>query len=387
MYDAPDYKSNLVYTCLGSVLVCDHVTTRTAASCSSAHRELDDRGLASWKDIANARGRRSLAQLEGAARTSAHHWNALCGSLRVNQAPDGVLAQMAREGGIMSALSNGCMRQVTQLVGGFMTANHMDESAINKHFGDFPNFTLLQKLVRYGAPITVAGNEAFKVNECVARGNYPMETKHIEVFQGKVVEDLCLGRALLLPKQIAIDVLGDRLHVNPVFIVEEGADKFRVIHDLSAAGHNSFSVNSATDFDSVPVVECGKVFSQVIYRIWQLRQNYPQERIVISKMDVKSAFRQIPVDLSGPLFGYCYEEMVVVDLRLQFGWRCSPGWWGVAGNAIEWAVQRFPPVGRPATLEPAVEECRQVKVCPPQQGTIIVSVSNDEQARRTHSWG
>ncbi|KAG5176403.1 hypothetical protein JKP88DRAFT_351103 [Tribonema minus] len=30
-----------------------------------------------------------------------------------------------------------------------------------------------------------------------------------------------------------------------------------------------------------------------------------------------------------------YNDLVVVDLRLQFGWRSSPGWWSLAGGAIE----------------------------------------------------
>ncbi|KAG5178050.1 hypothetical protein JKP88DRAFT_350439 [Tribonema minus] len=53
-------------------------------------------------------------------------------------------------------------------------------------------------------------------------------------------------------------------------------------------------------------------------------------------MDVKSAFRQLALDVRGPLLGYRYNDLVVVDLRLQFGWRSSPGWWSLAGGAIEW---------------------------------------------------
>ena len=43
-------------------------------------------------------------------------------------------------------------------------------------------------------------------------------------------------------------------------------------------------------------------------------------RIVLCRVDVKDAFRQVPVDPAGaPVFGYVVGDHVVVDLRLQFG--------------------------------------------------------------------
>ena len=35
------------------------------------------------------------------------------------------------------------------------------------------------------------------------------------------------------------------------------------------------------------------------------------------------------------MFGYATGEYVVVDLRLQFGWRNSPGFWGLMPSALE----------------------------------------------------
>jgi hypothetical protein len=46
---------------------------------------------------------------------------------------------------------------------------------------------------------------------------------------------------------------------------------------------------------------------------------------MISEMDATAAFRQLRVNTDGVLFGYVYEDMVILDLRLQFGWRSSPG--------------------------------------------------------------
>ena len=58
--------------------------------------------------------------------------------------------------------------------------------------------------------------------------------------------------------------------------------------------------------------------------------------IAVSKIDVEDAFRQVPVDPAGaPAFGYVVNDLAVVDFRLQFGWRSSPGFWGLMASALE----------------------------------------------------
>ena len=41
-----------------------------------------------------------------------------------------------------------------------------------------------------------------------------------------------------------------------------------------------------------------------------------------------------------PVFGYVAGGHVVVDLRLQFGWRNSPGFWGLVASALEHSHSR-----------------------------------------------
>ena len=40
--------------------------------------------------------------------------------------------------------------------------------------------------------------------------------------------------------------------------------------------------------------------------------------------------------LDGALLGFELEGLVYIDLRLQFGWRNSPGWWDLFGAALIW---------------------------------------------------
>ena len=104
--------------------------------------------------------------------------------------------------------------------------------------------------------------------------------------------------------------------------------KFRIIHDLTFAGSgNRSSVNEDTDFDCAPPRELGHMLRDVLLRVLHLMQKHgPYARIVLPRIDVKDAFRQVPVDPEGdPAFGYRVGNYAVVDLRLQFGWRSSPG--------------------------------------------------------------
>ena len=53
-------------------------------------------------------------------------------------------------------------------------------------------------------------------------------------------------------------------------------------------------------------------------------------------MGVKDAFRQVAVEITRTLvFGYVSGGLVVVDRRLPFGWRNSPGFWYLFGSALE----------------------------------------------------
>ena len=77
--------------------------------------------------------------------------------------------------------------------------------------------------------------------------------------------------------------------------------------------------------------------------VWFLRQTHGcSARIVLCRVHVKKALRQVLVDLVGAsVFGYVTGGRVVVDLRLQFRWRNSPGYWGFLASALEYAHTRF----------------------------------------------
>ena len=95
--------------------------------------------------------------------------------------------------------------------------------------------------------------------------------------------------------------------------------------------------NDDTDFDCAPPCELGHVLRDVLLRVLYPRQKHgPGARIVLSGIDGKHAFRQVPGDSEGsPVFGHRVGNHGVVDPILQFGMRNSPGFWGLFSAALE----------------------------------------------------
>ena len=77
----------------------------------------------------------------------------------------------------------------------------------------------------------------------------------------------------------------------------------------------------------------------ILRRICALREAVgPDVPIYTSKMDVKDAFRRLHVAWEkAPTFAYMVNDMIVVEFRLPFGWRNSPGWWALHASAVRHA--------------------------------------------------
>ena len=98
-------------------------------------------------------------------------------------------------------------------------------------------------------------------------------------------------------------------------------------------------VNGDTAFKKAPKSETGGVMPAILRRICALREAVgPDVPIYTSKMDVKDAFRRLHVAWEkAPTFAYMVNDMIVVDFRLPFGWRNSPGWWALHASAVRHA--------------------------------------------------
>ena len=150
---------------------------------------------------------------------------------------------------------------------------------------------------------------------------------------------MAFGRALAFGLGSAAEIGG--LRISPLAVVLE--PKFGIVHDLTfARAGERTSINNDTIYSSAPTCELGSMLRDVLMRVLCLRQAHGRHaRIALCRVDVKDAFRQVPVDPAGaPVSESVAGGHVVVDLRLQFGWRNSPGFWGLVTSALEYSRTR-----------------------------------------------
>ena len=74
------------------------------------------------------------------------------------------------------------------------------------------------------------------------------------------------------------------------------------------------------------------------------KRRYPTIPILISKRDVKGAFKLVPVSVRGLAYMGCrFAHFVGMYLAMFFGWRCSPANWGVLSSLLMQYVAAFRP--------------------------------------------
>ena len=181
----------------------------------------------------------------------------------------------------------------------------------------------LAAIAEHGAPVHVEGGS--DIGAALAYSNHRSVAPHSVSTLAKIFDDVRFGRAFIFPRREAHII--PNLRVSPMAVVVSPS-KNRIIHDLTFPVSSSVrSVNADTDFEKAPPVALGRVLRDMIWRILYLRRDFgPHARIVLSKIDVTEAFRQVSVQWAGaPIFGYSFRDWVVADRRLQFGWLNSPG--------------------------------------------------------------
>lgn len=241
---------------------------------------------------------------------------------------------------------------------------------VRRWFGDvkeFPDIDLLMQIVGRGAPVPVAGQG--DLTSALEYGNHSSVHRYAPQIREKIVEDVSAGRAFVFPREQALHIPGIR--VSPL-TVSVSPTKVRICHDLTNAVSGS-SVNEDTDSSVFPECKIGHVFRAVLWRILFLHSKFvvgkvDPPRILLAKIDTKAAFRQVCIDAArAPVFAYVFEDVVVVDRCLQFGWTSSPSVWGVCAAAVEHAHNRT--TFRNAEISPEAREITShVEIVPPRDG-------------------
>ena len=249
----------------------------------------------------------------------------------------------------------------------------VDSEQVRRWFGEvkeFPNIDLLVQIISEGAPVAVAGKGDLRA--ATEYGNHNSVRRFSPEILVKIREDVLMGRAFVFPREAVTEIAGTR--VSPM-TVAVSPSKVRICHDLSNAVSGR-GVNEDTDTSAVPECKIGHVLRDVIWRILYLygaavvNAAGTPPRILLAKMDTKSAFRQVSVEAKkSPTFSYVFGDFVIIDRCLQFGWTSSPSLWGVCAAAVEHAHNNttftnavVTPEGRKATSH--------VQVVPPRENKV-----------------
>lgn len=173
-----------------------------------------------------------------------------------------------------------------------LTIPRMSASRIHFWFGrvkGFPDVERLAAAVEDGVPIQVSGGSDIQV--ALQCGNHRSVVPFHGHIVSKIYNDVRLGRAFIFPRDAAHSIPG--LPLAPLGVVVPST-KVRILHDLTFDYMRSLaSVNGDTDFESASPVRLRHVLRNFIWRILHLRRKWPRARILLSKMDVADAFRQV----------------------------------------------------------------------------------------------
>ena len=149
--------------------------------------------------------------------------------------------------------------------------------------------------------------------------------------------DVTNGFSIPIPKQDILRIPGAL--ACPMNVIEqltisetgELMDKQRACHDLSFPMEPSnTSVNSRVIQEELPPCMFGYCLLRIIHYIAALRLQYPQQPILIQKVDWKSAYKRIHLHHDTAI--QCcsiYNDLALIPLRAIFGGAPCPSEWGI----------------------------------------------------------
>jgi hypothetical protein len=186
--------------------------------------------------------------------------------------------------------------------------------------------------MKHGCYVRYEGNRT----ESVSKRNHPDARKHPHELLQLVLQELCLGR-VIGPFSVNSPPFA-HLKICPLNIVPKCEKKWRLIQDLSSPQHRSVNdgiLHMPTDWQLIDDA------LQLIYDAGR--------GCHLVKMDVKSAYRQLPIHPDDwHLFGFVCEDLLFIDTYLPFGCRSSGCIWERYAQAAQWILSRHYGIHRTA---------------------------------------
>ena len=177
----------------------------------------------------------------------------------------------------------------------------------------------------------------------LARGNHKSARGHEAKLIEMLKEEVERGWQLPLPREAALEIRG--CEVAPLGMVAQTSidekgnpiDKLRLTHDQSfnPSGTPGRSVNDRVDTSQLTIARFGKAFSRLLYHISYLRQLWPDDPILLTKVDCKSAYRRIHLKANTAVKSCTsIDDLLLVALRMTFGGAPNPSQWSDVSEVI-----------------------------------------------------
>ena len=161
-----------------------------------------------------------------------------------------------------------------------------------------------------------------------AKHNLPSARDHPNLVAAYIQDERREGRLVgpLASQEQAL------VHTSPIGLIPKPhqVGKWRMITDLSSP--RGSSVN-----DGVDPSRCSLRYASVDQAVEIVKSLGPGA--LVAKMDLKSAYRMVPVHPTDqPLLGISWEDEVFLDAALPFGLRSAPKVFSAVADALAWAM-------------------------------------------------
>lgn len=181
------------------------------------------------------------------------------------------------------------------------------------------------------------------VAAALARGNHKSAQGHEAKLIDMLKDEVAYGWQLPLPREVATKI--PDCEVAPLGMVvqstinEDGsrAVKLRLTHDQSFNSTKGAkrSVNDRVDPTRLTPARFGRALLRLLHFVCYLRWRFPNERLLLTKVDCKSAYRRIHLQPVTAAKSCTYiAGMLLMALRMTFGGAPNPSQWSDVSEVV-----------------------------------------------------
>ena len=220
-------------------------------------------------------------------------------------------------------------------------------SSLQLVFGCHPNWQRMKTVLEVGSDWPMddldSDGKSADVMEALEFGNHKGAIENPELLKKLVSKDITHGYGLVLPLSKVHRIPG--LLMAPMNIMNQNTidecgrivGKDRLTHDQSYRWGSGTSVNSRIKKESLLPCKFGACIKRLVNWAVAARKQYPNRKILASKIDYKSAYRRCHL-AAGTAIQTCTqlpdENIAIIALRLTFGGAPGPYEWGVLSETI-----------------------------------------------------